>query len=136
MNHRTFLSLLLMMFVSVTLAVAAPPSDAEASKLLAGEWVMPPDRLNAVVKGASFQFKEDGIFTSKGLLLLREEKVQIEFDGKWSIKDGVLTEEITHTSHPAIIPSGLVTRDTIISITDKEYKIRTAKGQEERYVKP
>jgi hypothetical protein len=136
MHIRSYLRLLLLLVVSVTSAVAAPPSDAEATKLILGEWVMPLEQFNAVVKGGGFHFKEDGTFSSKGLIILRGENVRIEFDGTWSIKDGVLTETITRSSHPALVVMGSVTRDSITSLTDKEYRVRTEKGNEERYVRP
>lgn len=55
---------------------------------------------------------------------------RVEVGGKWQVKGGVLIEEITRSSHPTVAPVGRVTRDTLLSVGEHEYRYRTEKGKE------
>ena len=116
-------------------ATAAPPPDAEAAKLLVGSWVLSPGRNSAIVKDAGFTFRSGRMFTSYAVLHIQDEDVRVEVEGKWSVKDSLLIEELTKSNHPEVAPVGLVTRDTLLAVTEKEYRSRTESGAEERYVR-
>jgi hypothetical protein len=128
MTTRTFINAILITLLSASWVVGAPPRDAEARSIMVGSWVLPREQYGAVRKGGGFTFKRDGTFTSYGLFAQGNAQIRIEVRGKWSIKKGILTEEITASSHPDVVPVGLVTRDTLLAVTDNEYRSRTERG--------
>lgn len=109
-------------------AMAAPPTDTEATRLLVGSWVSGEPR----APGGT-TFKADGTFTSDGTFATRNGPITIKVEGKWHVKDGILIEELTRSSHPNIVPVGLTTRDTLLSVTEKEYRYRTEYATESGY---
>jgi hypothetical protein len=126
-------------FLLVTLLVsrliATPPPDAEATKLLVGTWVVPREQYTATSKDGGFTFRADSTFSSYGVFRIRDQDLRIEVEGKWNIKDGVLIEELTKSSQPQMAPVGDLTRDTLLTVTDKEYSFRTERGVEHTYVR-
>jgi hypothetical protein len=116
-------------------ATAAPPSDADAAKLLVGTWIIPRAQYPAWSKDGAFVFHSNGTFTSYGIFAIRGGDLRVDIQGKWRVKDGVLIEEVTKSSQPQIIRAGLVTRDILLAVTDKEYRYRTARGSEHTYLR-
>jgi hypothetical protein len=114
---------------------AAPPPDAEATKLLTGSWVVPAEEYTATSKNGGFTFRPDGTFSSFGVFRVHDQDMRIEVEGKWSIKDGVLIEELTKSSQPQMALVGRLTRDTLLAVTDKQYRFRTERGTEHTYVR-
>jgi hypothetical protein len=127
MTTRTLHTLLLIALAGSQLA-ATPPPDAEATKLLVGDWVVPPEQYTATSKAGGFTFRPDGTFSSYGVFHIGDKDLRIEVEGKWSVKDGLLIEELTKSSQPQMAPVGTVTKDTLLGVTDKEYRFRTEQG--------
>src|SRR4051812_22137236 len=123
MTTRTFYALLVALIA--THLIAAPPPDAEATKLLIGSWVVPGEQYTATSKDGGFTFRADGTFSSYGVFHIPNQDLRIEVEGKWSVKDGVLVEDLTKSSQPQMAPVGSLTRDTLLIVTDKEYRFRT-----------
>jgi hypothetical protein len=134
-NTRIVPHAFLIIALSTFAAFSAPPTDAEATKMLVGSWVVPRDQYTAVSKDGGFTFKVDGTFTSYGVFHIHDEDLRIEVKGKWSVKDGVLIEELTSSSHAQMAPVGLVTHDKLLVVTDKEYRFRTQQEAEHTYVR-
>jgi hypothetical protein len=109
---------------------AAPPSDSEAAKLLRGSWAVPVDQYNGAVKDGGDTFRADGTFTSFTVLPGHGQDIRYDVEGKWSIKDGILIEQVTKSNRPDIVRPGVTTRDTLLSVTQKEYRFRTERGKE------
>ena len=109
-------------------AMAAPPTDTEATRLLVGSWTRDDP---AFVTGMTL--KVDGTFTSEGTFATRNGPITIKVEGKWHVKDGILVEELTRSSHPNIVPVGHISRDTLLSVTQKEYRFRTVDAKEAGY---
>ncbi len=72
---------------------------------------------------------------SAPLRTARDEDLRIEVQGKWSVKDCILIEELTTSSQPQMAPVGWITRDTLLAVTDKEYRFRTDQKVEYTYVR-
>jgi hypothetical protein len=106
------------------------PSDAEIRTKLVGDWMVPVSEFTDVAASGEIAFKADGTFTSTGIFMIAEVPVQLAVEGKWKVQDGVLVEEVTKTSHPHVAPVGLTTRDTLLEVTDKEYRFRSEDGRE------
>jgi len=134
MTTRPLLTFVVAALVALQL-FAAPPPDAEVSRLLVGSWVVPREQYTATSKDGGFTFISDGTFSSYGVFHVRDQDIRIEVEGKWSIKDGVLIEELTKSSQPQMAPVGTLTRDTLLAVTDKEYRFRTDRGVEHTYVR-
>jgi len=109
---------------------AQPVNDAEAATKLVGTWVIPKEHYTAVLRGGETTLKRDGTFTSFAVLKIKEQPVRIDVQGKWKVEKGVVIEEITKSSREQIVPLGLITRDTLLELTDKTYRYRSENGQE------
>lgn len=99
-----------------------PLEDSKVRAILVGSWVIPHDQ---IMKTGDFNFKSDGTFTSYGILVIKDQEVRVEVEGKWKVEEGVLIEEITKSSHQRIVPIGLITRDTLLEVTNTQYRYRT-----------
>lgn len=108
---------------------AEPPNDTTASQLLVGTWSVPEELTTDVVLAGGYTLNADGSFISYGLILLDGERVRIDVEGTWKVKNGILVEEITKSSNPIFPPIGTITRDTILSVTDKEFRYQTENGK-------
>ena len=135
MNTHSFLSALLITLLSASSALGKPPSDIDAGSMLIGNWVVAREQYNTVHKGGGFTFKRDGTFSSYGIFARADEQIRIDVKGKWTIKGGILTEELTSSSHPEIVAAGLVTRDTLLAVTNKEYRTRNERGVVQSYLR-
>jgi hypothetical protein len=133
MSTRTLSYIILIIAFAVWRTFSAPPPDAEASKMLVGNWLAPRLQYHAISRTAAFAFKRDGTFSSYGVFNRGNEKIRIEVRGKWRVKGGILIEELTASDHPDLAPVGLVTRDTLLAVTDKEYRFRDKGGLEYTY---
>ena len=129
MNTRILLNAFVVIALATSPAFSAAPPDSEATKMLVGSWVAPREQYNEGLSShGGFTFKRDGTFSSYGIFVRGDQKIRIDVKGKWSIKNGVLIEELTSSSRPELAPKGLVTRDTLLAVTDKEYRFRTEHG--------
>jgi hypothetical protein len=117
-------------FVVAGILQAQPLRDAEATDKLVGTWVIPKESRNEALKGGETTFKADGTFTSFALLRIKDQQIRIDVQGKWKVEKGVVIEEITKSSKEQMVPVGLITRDTILELTDKAYLYRGNTGQE------
>jgi len=131
--HRSSIALAFLAFAAIL--PAQPVNDAEATTKLVGTWIIPKDHLTAVIKGGETTFKSDGTFTSFALLRVQDQQMRIDVQGKWKMEKGVLIEEITRSSKEQMVPPGLITRDTLLELTDKTYRYRSEKGQERQQLR-
>jgi hypothetical protein len=109
---------------------AVPPADRDAVKLLIGSWAVPNDEYSG-----GFTFRADGTYSMFGVFRVRYRNLRVDAEGKWSIKNGILIEEVTKSSPPETLLVGTITRDTLLSVTDKEYRYRTEQGAEQSRVR-
>ena len=129
MSTRTIRTFLATIFVASRLSAALPP-DSEAAKLMKGSWAIPVEQYGGAVKDGGNTFRADGTFTSFTVLPGHGQDRRLDVEGKWSIKDGILIEKVTKSSQPDIVPLGFTTRDTLLSVTQREYRLRTEQGKE------
>lgn len=135
MEARRLLSSLLIITVATSQLLAAPPPDTEATTLLVGSWVVPHDQFTVLSKDGCITFRSDGTFSLHGVFRVRDEDLRMELQGKWSVKNAILIEELTTSSEPRMAPVGWVTRDTLLAVTDKEYRFQTDQKMEYTYVR-
>ncbi len=134
MIARLIVSLVATAFAASQLA-AEPMGDPEAAKVLVGSWVVPRDQVKILTKDGCITFKPDGTFSAYGVFRIGNRDCYLETEGKWNLKDGILFEEITSSSDPQIVPAGWTTRDTLLAVTDKEYRFRTEDKAEYTYLR-
>jgi hypothetical protein len=135
MNARTVLYAFLIITLAASRTFSAPLSDNKASDKLVGSWLAPPAQYHAINSAGAFTFKRDGTFSSYGVFTHGNEKIRIEVKGKWRVKGGILIEELTASDRPDLVPVGLVTRDTLLGVTDKEFSFRTEHGDQYTYLR-
>jgi hypothetical protein len=139
--QRTFVNCLLLLgLLTVVFAPSlqaastnTPPGDVEFTHKLVGKWkVALTDPRGLSINGTD-EKKADGIFTSTVTFAFPDPKLNrtISVEGKWEIKNGVLIETITKSSDPQFPPVGMVSRDKIIKLDDKEFLYETERGKQE-----
>lgn len=129
MNMRAIRTFLATAFIATPLVAAAPPSDSESAKILLGSWDVGIDQYKAI-KAGGYTFQANGTFTSFTVFEGDGKELRVDVEGKWAIKDGMLIETITKSSHPDLDRPGLTTRDKLLLITQKEYRFRQENGKE------
>jgi len=98
-------------------AFAAQVSDNELKLALVGSWVTPPD-------GGSDPIPSRQIFHDDGTTLLfiyataecRVPAAAIE--GRWTVRDGVLSTQITGTTDPRLISIGQIQQVVIVALDE------------------
>jgi len=106
--------------VSLMLAVnsfADSVLDRNLQTALVGSWVTPPDSGSPEVMFPSRQvFNQDGT-TQVFIYTTAECRVPAALiEGRWWVKDKVLSTEVTGTSDPRLIPVGEVQRVLIVAV--------------------
>lgn len=129
MNSRAILTSLVSIFIASPLFAAVAP-DSETAKLLRGSWAIPVEQYNGTIKDGAYTFRADGTFTSFTIFRGHGQDLRLDVEGRWSIKNGILIETFTKSSHPDMLRPGVTTRDTLLSITQKEYRYRQEGGKE------
>lgn len=127
MNTRAIGTYLAIIFIVPRLS-AAPPPDSEAAKLLLGSWAVPVEQYKEI-KDGGYTFRADGTFTSFTMFPGHGQDVRIDVAGQWSIKGGILIETVTKSNQPDVVRPGLTTRDTLLLVTQKEYRFRQEDGK-------
>ena len=113
--------------------LAGAPVDTEITKLLVGSWDF--RSVTPAVREGTLTFRADGTFSSRGLFHVGPREFRIDAEGKWKVEHGVLVEKLTKCSDPTTIPIGQLTRDTVLSITKKEFRFKIEQGEEHYYVR-
>lgn len=116
-----------LVFLIPFLSLGDVPSDEEVTKLLIGSWSVPKELLSKKYSEAGITFNSDGTFTSY-LKNATSEADSVTVEGKWSVKRGILTEEITKSSNPKLIRVSETTGDKLINVTSEEYRYEGKKG--------
>jgi hypothetical protein len=93
--------------------------DAKYTQLLIGEWHALPETLP--IKEARTYFNQDGTFESYAVFPVPGGEVRIDVEGIWKIQDGYMIEEITKSSNPRFPKVGSISKDKIISLTEREF---------------
>jgi hypothetical protein len=107
-----------------------PVKEADYAKGLLGVWKQ--DIKQGAVTGEGITtYLEGGKATSVATLEGGGKKIEIKASAKWSLEKDKLTVEITESSVPQMMPVGAKITQTIIALTDKEFKYKEDKtGQE------
>jgi hypothetical protein len=109
-------------------------TDAEISKLLVGKWsIEEGGDKGPKIKGTE-NYKKDGIVEAEATVDDgKNAPLKISLSGTWKVMDGVIVTKVTKSNVPDLIPEGHVSKDTVISIDDKEIKYKSEGGQEKTH---
>lgn len=104
-------------------------NDETLRSKLMGTWKLDRTMPNGVIAKGTTLLSTNMTFVTKGVISVPDKKpVQIEYEGTWVVKDGVLIETIT--KHEDSTKIGKITRDAVIRVDDKEFVYKTEKGDE------
>jgi len=105
-------------------------TDEEITKLLVGKWTV--DEGDGVkepkIKG-TMNYKKDGTVDAEATIDAGKQTFKISLSGTWKVKEGVLISTVTKTNAPELIKEGHVSKDTVVSIDDKEFKYKEEKSE-------
>jgi hypothetical protein len=102
-------------------APTAAVKEADYAKALLGSWRQ--DIKQGPVSGVGITtYLEGGKATSVGNFDAGGQKIEVKAKAKWSLVKNKLTIEITESSLPEMMPVGTKMVETILSLTDKEFK--------------
>lgn len=102
-------------------APAAAVKEADYAKALLGSWRQ--DVKQGPVSGVGITtYLEGGKAVSTGNFDAGGQKIEVKAKAKWSLEKNKLTIEITESSLPEMMPVGTKMVETILSLTDKEFK--------------
>ena len=102
-------------------APAAAVKEADYVKALLGSWRQ--DVKQGPVSGVGITtYLEGGKAVSVGNFDAGGQKIEVKAKAKWSLEKNKLTIEITESSLPEMMPVGTKMVETILSLTDKEFK--------------
>jgi len=106
-------------------------TDEDINKLLVGKWIIDEGdgEKEPKIKG-SVTYKKDNKVELEATLDFGKDSLKIFLEGTWKVKDGVIIATVTKTSHPELIKEGHVSKDKLISVTDKELKYKDEMGKE------
>ncbi|MCW1923935.1 hypothetical protein OKA05_15315 [Luteolibacter arcticus] len=107
---------------------APPVKPEEYAKTLLGSWRS--DMKEGPVTGHSITtYLEDGKATSTGNFEAGGQKISVTAKAKWTLEKDKLITEITDSSMPEMMPVGTKIEQTILSLSDKEFRY-TQSGKE------
>lgn len=121
---KTFLICFILLAATTTVS-AEPPDDTMTSKLMIGSWTCQKEETSPE---GGFTFYSNGTFISYGVFVFGEQQIRIDVEGTWEVQNGVLIEQIKKSSHPDLVPVGLITRDTLLEVTNKVYRYKAEDG--------
>jgi hypothetical protein len=132
---KKFLSFFILILIHCTVFAAGKTnlSDDEISAMLVGKWrVMLSDentKLDAVDN-----YLPDGRMIQEGKLTTSGQRMNIKMESTWKIKDGKLISTLVSISPKGLIPVGLTTTDTVISIDKVKFVFKDGQtGKRETY---
>lgn len=115
-------------FLTAALATSAAdepkdkkPTDDDITRLLVGKW----EGVSEDAEG-TIEYRKDGTYAAAGKVRAGSDKeVEVRVEGKWSVKDGEVTMEITKSSHPGLAPPGAKPTELVIAIGDKAMRVKS-----------
>ena len=104
--------------------------DARIRQKIVGTWIVDRQSPAGIIIKATVTLNLDGQFTTKGTVTRDGSRQTIECAGTWQVKEGMLIETITKSGSKNV-PLGLVTRDKIIRVNDRELVFQAESGEVE-----
>lgn len=110
-------------------AAAEEKAGAHYSKELVGTWKFEIKQEGMSATGTN-TYKADGTSVSKGQFDVGGQKTEFSAEAKWTVKGNKLSFEVTKTSDAGSMPVGTKWTQTIVRLTEKEFRFLDAEGNE------
>ena|ERR1035438_3305848 len=104
-------------------------TDAGIAEKIVGTWQVAELTPRGVSASGTVSILRDGSLSSDGRFVRGERKISIAYTGTWQVEKGVLIETIKTTSNSNLLAVGLVTRDKILRLDDRELVFETETGK-------
>jgi len=104
-------------------------NDTAITQKIVGTWKVDETTPNGIKALGFVSIKKDGTFTSKGSLTQGDNRIDLDFAGRWQVDGGILTETVTASSHTNLPPIGYVSHDKILKVDDQHLVYQTDKGK-------
>jgi hypothetical protein len=111
------------------LATFAFAGEDDLAKKLVGTWRFEAKEQGVTISGVT-RYKADGTWSSKGAMTFAGQKIELNSEGKWTLEGKKLSLEVTKSNDPDFMEVGETWTETIISITDTEFRYLDAEGEE------
>jgi len=128
-NHYQTIAVTVVAISLFTMAAAAPwqPNDTAFRQKLAGTWLVDKVTASGVSLKGTIAYAANGSFIAKITVVTDSNKGDIQYEGTWTLNDGVLVETITK-SDSKLAPQGTVTRRKLTQVDDHLMVYQTDKG--------
>ena len=133
MKKFLFFFILLLISCTVLAAEKTSLSDSKISGLLIGKWrIMLNDRDSKL--DAVDEYLPDGKVIQKGKLTAAGKRININMESTWKVENGKLISSLVSIKPKGMLPIGLTTADTVISIDKVKFVFRDDKtGERQTY---
>ena len=118
MKKYFYLFILILISCTVFAAEKTSMSDSEITERLIGKWHITLNEDNMKLDAVD-EYLPDGKLIQKGTLEVSGQKLNIEMEATWKINKGKLISTLVSIEPKGMIPIGLTSTDTVVSI-DKE----------------
>ena len=132
---KKYFSFFILVLISCSVFAAEKTSlpDSEISELLIGKWrIMLSDKNTKL--DAVDDYMPDGKVFQKGKLTASGKRMNIEMESTWKVENGKLISSLVYVKPKGLLPIGLTTTDTVISINKTKFVFRDDKtGERQTY---
>lgn len=104
-------------------------TDAGIVEKIVGTWNVSELTPSGVSASGTVSILKDGSLSSNGRFVRGEREISIAYTGTWQVQNGALMETIKTTSNSNLLAVGLVTRDKILRLDDRELVFETETGK-------
>jgi hypothetical protein len=133
MKKYFFFFILILLSCNVFAAEKTGLSDSEISKLLTGKWRIMLSEDNMKLDAVD-DYLPDGTVIQKGRLTAAGQTMNIEMKATWKIENGKLISTLVSIKPVGIMPVGLTTTDTVVSIDKVKFVFKDGEtGERQTY---
>lgn len=124
------IGLLTIAMFGLTLGTAGA-DDAMLTKQVVGKWTTCLTGGAATAPDGHVRYAAGGTFAAEGKVALGEGVVaDVKVEGTWKVSEGAIVHKVTKSSHPGLAPVGGEMKERIVSIDDKQMRVKRGIAQE------
>lgn len=130
---KTYFSIFILILISCSVFAAEKTnlSDSEISGLLIGKWLITLSNNNNNTKLVAVdEYLPNGKARQKGILTVSNQHMNIKMESTWKVENGELISSLVSITPKGMMPVGLTTTDTVISIDKEKFILRDGKTGE------
>ena len=102
--------------------------EAQGDKYVVGKWAQEIKTEQGLTIKGTTSYKQDGTFAGDATLSLGGQNIRIAIEGTWKVADGVIAETIEKSNFQGV-PQGHVSKDTVLSISQKTLERKDEQGK-------